>query len=441
MSLKFLKSSLLFSAFMTLHMANAQENRIDLIRSDAPSLAAYGNWEVGVKTLQFKHAQQMDVLNTQEGQAAAIYDRPLTTEIWYPAHINPKAKDLGQYQVYFRDGKTQITLQGRAMRDAPPNPQQGAYPLVVMAHGYPGNRFLMSPIAENLASKGYVVVAIDHTDSTYSDLGNFASTLRNRPLDISFVIDAVLAENQNANSAFKGLIDPNRIALIGYSMGGYGVINKLGGGLSDNALKLPKLPPNVLTPLLLSNPEFLKQRDPRIKAAVTFAPWGWNQGLWDAKGLQNIQTPLLMIAGSLDDVAGYSPGIRNIFEASTQSDRYLLTFENANHNAGAPMPAPTQAWKAVPWLPNIPAAHYIDPVWDNVRMNNISQHFIAAFLGKYLNNDPEKASYLNLVENAKDGKWSTQADGSFKANHTYWKGFAARTAVGLKLEHLAPHQP
>jgi predicted dienelactone hydrolase len=419
-------------------LSMAQTNRIDQIRSDAPALAAYGPFHGGVQTLQFKNPQQWDMVNAKPGQDMPIYDRPLTTEIWYPGQADAAVKNAGEYKVFFRDGKTQITLRGKALRDAQPHQSQAPYPLVIVSHGYPGNRFLMSPIAENLASKGYVVVAIDHTDSTYSDLGAVPSTLRNRSLDLSFVIDEMVKTNRAANSPFKGLIDENRMALIGYSMGGYGVINKLGGGYSDKATQFANLPKDSLNPLLSAHPDFAKRRDPRIKAAVAFAPWGWNQGFWDAEGLKGIETPLLFIAGSVDDVSGYAPGVRNIYEASLHADRYLLTFENANHNAGAPMPPPQEAWKPVPWLNNlIPAAHYIDPVWDNVRMNNISQHFIAAFLGKHLDKDAAKGAHLDVLEYAKQGKWSANADGSFKPEHTYWKGFPNRTAMGLRLEHLS----
>ena len=415
----------------------AQSNRIDQIRSDAPALAAYGPLDIGVKTLQFKNPNQWDMVNAKPGQEVPLYDRPLMTEIWYPGQGDAAAPNAGEYKAFFRDGKTQITLRGRALRDATPTRAKGPYPLVVVSHGYPGNRFLMSPIAENLASKGYVVVSIDHTDSTYSDQGPFPSTLRNRVLDVTFVIDEMVKANRSASSPFKDLIDENRIALIGYSMGGYGVINKLGGGYSDKATQFPGLPKDSLNPLLSSNPEFAKRRDPRIKAAVAFGPWGWNQGFWDAEGLKGIQTPLLFIAGGVDDVSGYAPGVRSIFEASIHSDRYLLTFENANHNAGAPMPPPQEAWKPVPWLNNmIAAAHYIDPVWDNVRMNNISQHFIAAFLGKHLEKDAGKAAHLDVLEYARQGKWAANPDGSFKPEHTYWKGFPNRTAAGLRLEHL-----
>jgi hypothetical protein len=66
------------------------------------------------------------------------------------------------------DGRPQAELTGRAVRDAPPHASDAPYPLVIVSHGYPGNRFLLSHLSENLASKGYVVAAIDHTDSTYA---------------------------------------------------------------------------------------------------------------------------------------------------------------------------------------------------------------------------------------------------------------------------------
>jgi hypothetical protein len=98
--------------------------------------------------------------------------------------------------------------------------------------------------------------------------------------------------------------------------------------------------------------------------------------------------------------------VRNLFESSINTGRYLLTFENANHSAGAPIPAPKESWQAVPTLKRIPAESYIDAVWDNTRMNNISQHFVTAFLGKYLKHDDSMDAFLALTENAKDGKWS-----------------------------------
>lgn len=419
-------------------VALAQDNRIDTVRSDAPELARHGPHAVGVKTLQLVHPGQADVLRFKAGAPMPVYDRPLTVEVWYPAA--PGATGSGQYRVITRDGKTEVTLSGRALREAPPQRAGAPYPLLIISHGYPGNRFLLSPLAENLASKGYVVASIDHTDSTYSDQGAFGSTLLNRPLDQLFVLREMARLHQSDPSGtLQGLVNAEQTGLIGYSMGGYGVLNAIGGGFTAASVALPwGTPGGALAVRQAGHPALAASMDPRIKAAVAFAPWGWNAGFWDAAGLAGIRTPVFFVAGSVDDVSGYAPGVRNLFEGSVNAPRFLLTFDNANHNAAAPMPAPRETWQPVAGLRFIPAEHYIDAVWDNVRMNNIAQHFATAFLARYLKNDTAMDAYLQLLENPRDGKWSVEANGSFKADHTYWKGFPNRTAVGLRLEQRKP---
>lgn len=422
-------------------MAQDSSNRIDTIRPDAPALAAYGRQAIGVKTLNLVHAGQLDILKAKAGAPIPTYDRPLTVEVWYPAKAGAPMAGDGEYRgVFVRDGKTAVSLRGKAVRDAQPDAGAGPYPLLIVSHGYPGNRFLLSHLAENLASKGYVVASIDHTDSTYSDQAAFASTLLNRPLDQLFVLDAMARLNAgDPSGTLKGMVDADRTGLIGYSMGGYGVVNTIGGGFTAASVAFPwGAPQGSLAVRQAGNPQYLASMDKRIKAAVAFAPWGWNRGFWDAAGLAGITIPVFFVAGSVDDVSGYAPGVRNIFEASVNAPRYLLTYENANHNAGAPMPAPVETWKPAPNLTFIPAEHYIDAVWDNVRMNNIAQHFTTAFLGRYLKNDAAMDAYLAVVEKARDGKWSAEPNGSFKPDHTYWNGFPNRTAAGLTLEHRKP---
>ena len=417
--------------------ALAQDNRIDTIRSDAPALAQYGKYAVGVKTIKMVNPRQLDIAKSKAGEPMPVYDRPLTVEVWYPASGHP---GNGQYRVFTRDGKTEVTLNGRAVREAPPELAGGPYPLLIISHGYPGNRYLLSHLGENLASKGYVVASIDHTDSTYSDQAAFGSTLLNRPLDQLFVLGEMARLNTgDPAGTLKGMVNADLTGLIGYSMGGYGVVNTIGGGFTAASVALPWGTPNgALAVRQAGNPAHIASMDKRIKAAVAFAPWGYNAGFWDAAGLAGVKTPVFFVAGSVDDVSGYAPGVRNIFEGSVNAPRYLLTFENANHNAAAPMPAPRETWLPVPSLKFIPAEHYIDAVWDNARMNNIAQHFATAFLAKYLKNDTGMDSYLNLVENAREGKWSAETNGTFKGDHTYWKGFANRTAVGLRLEQRKP---
>ncbi len=432
----------LLALFGVAGAALADDNHIDTIRSDAPELAAYGKFNIGVKTLKFVNPKQLDIAKAKAGEPLPVYDRPLTAEVWYPAKAVPNQANVGQYRAITRDGKTEVTLYGKAARDAAPDASGGPYPLLIISHGYPGNRFLLSHLGENLASKGYVVVSVDHTDSTYSDQAAFASTLLNRPLDQLFVLGEMAKLNNNdPGGTLKGMVNADLTALIGYSMGGYGAVNTIGGGFSAAAVANTSglgVPQGALAVRQAGNATYAASMDKRIKAAIAFAPWGWNYGFWDAAGLAGIRTPVMFIAGSVDDVAGYSPGVRNLFEGAVNAPRFLLTFENANHNAGAPMPAPRETWLPVPSLKFIPAEHYSDAVWDNTRMNNISQHFATAFLAKYLRSDAGMDAYLNLVENSRDGKFSAETNGTFKADHTYWRGFPARSAQGLRLEQRKP---
>ncbi len=85
--------------------------------------------------------------------------------------------------------------------------------------------------------------------------------------------------------------------------------------------------------------------------------------------------------------------------------------------------------------------HYADPVWDTVRMNNIAQHFLTAWFGRHLRGDASMDAYLDLIPDPKDGVWSRSAGGEDLPDHTYWKGFANRTATGLRFETLRSGEP
>ncbi len=404
------------------------ENRIDGMRPDAPELAALGANAVGVTTLTLTNPGQIDIVNAT-ADAAPTYDRVLTVEVWYPAAEGTEPG--GNYSALLRDGLTSVTLQGQAARDAQPL-AGAAYPLVILSHGYPGNRFLMSHLGENLASKGYVVASIDHPDSTYDDMTAFGSTLVNRPWDQRFVLDALAG----LDSDLGAVIDADTTAIIGYSMGGYGALIFAGAGVTAAAPDFSYAAPQRLLERNMVGTESLATLvDPRVKAVVALAPWGRNADFWDAAGLAGIEKPLLLIAGSVDDVSVYS-ALRQIFAETTGTTRHLLTFENANHNAGAPIPAPAESYAFNATLGFAPFDHYADPVWDTVRMNNISQHFVTAFLDLHLKGDAAMQPYLTLVPNAADGVWAVDEAGAPTAANTYWAGFQNRTAVGLMFETL-----
>jgi predicted dienelactone hydrolase len=397
--------------------ALAQSNRVDTVTPSAPELAAYGKYAIGVRTLQATDKNRPDILATKEGGPTARYDRPLTLEVWYPAALAAGQKPGGDYRAITRDPAITATLHGQAVRDAAPLATEGPLPLVIISHGYPGNRYLMSHLAENLASKGFVIVSIDHKDSTYDDQKPFASTLYNRAFDQLFVLNEMERLGKPGSGSFlSGRLDASRTGVVGYSMGGYGVVNVIGGGYSKASETINGAPPNkLLADRGAANPDYRKTIDPRIKAAIAIAPWGMVGGFWDADGLKGIATPVMFVAGSVDDVAGYEKGTKAIYQGAVNADRYLLTFINANHNAAAPIPAPAEVYVAAEAGKPAAFAHYADAVWDTVRMNNILDHFATAYFDLYLKNDQDKKTYF-------EG----------------WKGFKRGTAVGLTLDHAAP---
>jgi len=412
------------------------DQRIDVVTPLAPELATLGAYPIGVRTISVTDRNRRDVLRMIAGDSAARYDRALTLEVWYPA-AGTNSERLGEYRVIMRDPSVTVSLFGRAVRDAALRDGDAPYPLVIVSHGYPGNRYLLSHLGENLASKGYVVVSIDHTESTYDNAQAFASTLYNRPLDQLFVLRSIAERAAPASKSFlAGRVNVSRTGVIGYSMGGYGVVNAIGGGFRTAAAALPGAPPQALLLERSADTPSYQQRggDARIAAAVAIGPWGMQIGVWDAAGLAGIRTPTLFVAGSADDVSGYENGTRALFRGAINADRYLLTFLGAGHNAGAPIPAPAESYAYSATLKSFPFTHYADPMWDTRRMNNILAHFVTAHFDARLKGDSSKLAYLQLVPNGKDGVYAVDRSGTPLASYTYWKGFKRGTAAGLTFE-------
>ena len=421
----------LAAALITLS-AVAEQNRIDTIRHDAPELAYFGDHAVGVRTLRLSNPGQVDVLNSTAAAGAVLSTRRLTVEVWYPAALDSEQRPGGQYETTTRNLAVTATLHGRAVRNAAADSSLGPMPLVIISHGYPGNRYLMSHLAENLASKGYVVASIDHADSTYEDQATIWSTLYHRPQDQLFVVNEIALLSTSNDSFLKQIVDTNRVGIVGYSMGGYGLLVNMGAGYTEATASFAEdLPAIVAKRNAASNLGSEAEADARIKAGIAIAPCCMNRGMWNQQALGRITTPVMFMAGSIDETAGYASGVRAVFDGTVNSDRYLLTFQNAGHNAIAPIPLPVEIHESED---QAGAFHYTDAVWDSTRSSNIMFHFTTAFLDYHLKGDASRLSYLELVENSQEGVWSVQ-DGAPTDEHSYWMGFPQYSARGLVLEH------
>ncbi len=396
---------------------------------DAPELSARGNYAVGVRSIDLVNKDQLDVLNYNKENADSLYDRPLTVEVWYPAELGEGQEQMITYDEVMGNANTPdrslipFTFLGRSARDAAPDRRDAAYPLVIVSHGYTGSRFLMTYLTENLASKGYVVVAIDHTESTFRDANKFTSTLLNRSLDVLFVLNEMARLGAVGSGSFlEGLVDADNTGLVGYSMGGYGVINVAGAGYSAGAGQFFQATAGgsrALEQRQSGNPAYLESMDERVKAVVAMAPWGMARGVWDADGLAGLSVPTFFVSGSEDDISGHENGVKAIFDGAINTDRYLLTYQGARHNI-APNPPPPEATQ--PGLHIDEYLRYADSVWDQRRINNVNQHFITAFLGMHLQGQSDYASYLSPPE---------------REEQKEWKGFKPRTWVGLDVQFLS----
>lgn len=409
-----MKYIVMASAVITAAIATplVAQNRIDGQALDAPELSAYGEFSVGARTLDGLPGDSRD----------------LTLELWYPALAGSTGET--SVDVFIRDAGVvptepdasgyrpteKVELQGRAIRDAAPANTAEDFPLIILSHGYPGNRFLMSHLGENLASKGYVVASIDHSDSLYSDDPRpFDSTLLNRPYDQLFVLNEMARLNADPDSDLAGRIDTDNTGLIGYSMGGYGAMITAGGGLSPDAPFGPAVHES-------GSPTHDALPDPRIKTAIAIGPWGRQFGLWDEAGLSEIDIPLLFIAGSNDTTSGYETGVRKLWEETTGTERALLTFLGGSHNTAAPIPAPMESFYFNRDLDFNVSEHYTDPVWDTVFMNNVAQHFSTAWMDDLLKGDAGRQAYLDLPMNGDLGGWT---------------GFPDDASAGLRYETLS----
>ena len=162
-------------------------------RPDAPELAYRGEYGVGVPTIVVNPGQ-IDIVNYVEGEDVPTYDRPLTVEIWYPAIIPEGVEAYTEYESML--GRPNIdetrpaipfNWPGRALRDAEPDLSGGPYPLVIVAHGYPGNRYLLTYLTEIWPRRA--MSCSRRITLTRLCRWRVRQHLLNRPLDILFMVD------------------------------------------------------------------------------------------------------------------------------------------------------------------------------------------------------------------------------------------------------------
>lgn len=189
--------------------------------------------------------------------------------------------------------------------------------LVVLAHGFGGATARFDAIARHLAGAGYVVAAPTFPLTNEAAPGGHLSGLADlvaQPGDVSFVIDELVGASGRAGDALSGRVDPERLGVVGHSLGGATV------------LALTRLPCCT---------------DPRVDAVVAVAPASFLvEGLFGEK-LAAAGPPTLSITGSEDRTVS-SAVVRALHDALAPP-RVFLGIPGAGHSdliesSGAPAP-------------------------------------------------------------------------------------------------------
>ena len=399
---------------------------------DGPELSAPGPYAVGVTALDLTR-KAAPSLTDASGRA----DRVLPLTVWFPAIS-------GAHRARYRDHAPGAQPQGRegaAFADAKPVRGKG-FPLVVLSHGYKNWATGFSDLAEGLASRGYVVAAIDHRDldPPAPPQASFGEVVLDRSADQRFVIAELT--RRAASGPLACVYDPTRLALIGYSMGGFGAVETAGAGL-DPASPLAKLAPPGLFDAQMQGAATAAP-PAALKAVVLFAPWGGTAPLraFGEVGLASVKTPTLIVVGDHDDVSGYDGGVKWIYDHLTSSDRRMLVYQNAHHNIVGDGIV-SQDKRDFVW-----AERLEEPVWRRDRILGINRHFVTAFLDATLKGDTAHSAFLTVpTVKADEGVWPLAQGQSVgaafaaptdEASRGYWPGFQRRWALGLELHHDLP---
>ncbi|GHH15054.1 hypothetical protein GCM10008023_17420 [Sphingomonas glacialis] len=409
---------------------------------DAPQLAVPGSYTVGVQRIDVTNPDQPDLL-TLAANGIARHDRVLPLTIWYPA--TRPARGVAAHYVPYQPGPQAIGGRtGTASLAAAPI--RGHFPLVVFSHGFHNWATGFADLAEHLASRGYVVASIDHADAPrdtkLSQLAAFGMTVISRSADQRFVIAELT--RRAGSGPLAGTYDATRIALMGYSMGGFGALATAGAGF-DPASTLYKIAPGgLLAPYAAGAPLVTQGAPAGVKAIVAFAPWGGGTPLraWTGAALGQIKTPTLLVVGDHDDVSGYTDGVAWLYGQMTGADRRMLVYQNAHHNIAG------DGTTGLPAVDFAKVEQLEEPVWRRDRILAINRHFVTAFLDATLKGDAAHAAFLAVPTlKADDGVWPLAQGASVGARFAapddagskgYWPGFQRRWALGLELHHDLP---
>lgn len=436
--LKIALAFVVLSAGAGIAAVNQTASRPLVNTGEAPELGRLGSLSVGtnVALYEMPGRAKITMMGAVTGRLP-IETRKLSVRFWYPATVAGTAPRALYRHVIVTPGKPDFVIEDRGIAVENALALSGQrYPLVLMSHGYRGWSSRFSNLAENLASKGYVVAAIDHNDAAFNNVPSFQMSFGNvmldRALDQRQILTQILAQASTATSGMAAQIDPDKVGLLGYSMGGFGALATAGAPYDGTSKTIKALPAEAQRALMNTDSAV----SGKIKALVAIAPWGAqpDNRSWRETDLAKIAAPVLLIAGDHDDVVDFKAGVSWLFNNLSGTDRHLLVFKEARHNVvGNPVEFDQNVDFSTVEL-------FAEPVWRADRIGQINHHFVTAFFDTNLKGESAKATYLaSAAIEAGQSEWpigpGEQLGGKFAgtAQPKHWQGFQRRWAMGLQL--------
>lgn len=281
-----------------------------------------GRFPVGVRTLELRDAARQ---------------RHFGIEIWYPAADRHAGRDLDPAtQDAFGIASGELRKQS-AVRDA--EAERGTYPLIVFSHASGHHRRGATYLCTHLASHGYVVAAMDHSEIVAPELGRrdgetagqraarVQAIIASRVPDVRFLLDALL--DRSAWSA-EARLDFDRIAIAGHSFGGW------------TALAAPESEPRIRAVVALAPGGSSNPRPGIIPSKLTFA-WGRDVPTLYLVAENDICVPL----DGERELFARTPGTKRFFALRRADHAHFMDHVEDEHEAARALPWTGElAWMA-----------------------------------------------------------------------------------------------
>lgn len=259
----------------------------------------------------------------------------LVTRLWYPA--DPAIPEVAHL---IGPPGHPVFIGHVAAGNVPLSPAVQKYPLLLLSHGTGGSADSLDWLGAALAADGYIVVGVNHPGNNMLEPLTQQGFMLwwERAADLSEALDGVLAD-----PVLGPHIDQSRIGAIGFSLGGYTVLElagartdlaNFGAFCSSPAADAVCHPPEraMLHDATPSSAALLPQtqaslaragasyRDGRVKAIFAIAPALGEA--FDAASFTGIDVPVQLVGGTVDvtvpsgtnitRIAGFLPAARMI---------------------------------------------------------------------------------------------------------------------------------